>query len=117
MKTLDLIFREVDRDNFERIKRGEKLIETRAGLPEYNEIVDGDQLNISCGDDIITKTVVEALHFNSADELLEKFAVEDIMPVGTTREQLIEKWNSFPGYPERIAKHGIIAWRLGDLEK
>lgn len=112
MKTLELIFREVDRDYFEGIKGGKKLIETRAGMPEYNEIMAGDQLNISCGNDTITKTVIEALHFKNIDELLKKIDIEDIMPPGTTREQLIEKLNSFPGYPERIAKHGIIAWRL-----
>ena len=112
MKTLNLIFRDVDRATFERIKQGEKTIETRAGLPEYNEIEAGDQLIISCGEDTITKTVTEALHFNSVEELLESISPEEIMPAGTTREQAIARWNSFPGYPERIARDGIIAWRL-----
>jgi ASC-1-like (ASCH) protein len=112
MKTLNLIFREVDRATFERIKRGEKTIETRAGLPEYNSIKAGDQLNISCGNDTITKTVTEAIHFKSVEELLKEISPEEIMPKGTTREQAIERWNSFPGYPERIKKDGIIAWRL-----
>ena len=112
MKTLNLIFREVDRATFEHIKNGEKTIETRAGLPEYNGIEAGDQLIISCGNDTITKTVKEALHFASIEELLNKISPEEIMPAGTTREQAREKWNSFPGYPERIKKDGIIAWRL-----
>ena len=108
MKTYNLIFREIDRNTFERIKRGEKKIETRAGLPEYNEIESGDQLIISCGDETVTKTVVEAIHFASVKELLNKVSPEEIMPSGTTREQAIKKWNSFPGYPERIQKYGII---------
>lgn len=112
MKTLNLIFREVDEDNFDRIKSGEKTIETRAGLPEYNEIRAGDQINISCGDDTIIKTVVEALHFSNVEELIDTIGIKEIMPDGTTREDAIAKWNSFPRYPERIAKHGIIAWRL-----
>ncbi len=112
MKTLDLIFREQDRSTFERIQRGDKTIETRAGLPEYLIVEDGDQLNISCGTDHLTKTVVKALHFKTIEELLQKFSPEDIMPAGTTREQVIAKWNSFPNYPERIKKYGIIVWKL-----
>ena len=47
MKTLNLMFREVDKDTSQRIKNGDKKIETRAGFPEYNEIKAGDHLNIS----------------------------------------------------------------------
>lgn len=112
MQTLKLIFREVDRDSFERIKCGEKTIETRAGLPEYNSITSGDQLNISCGVDIITKAVAEAWHFNSVEELMDKIDISEIMEAGTTKEEAIAKWNSFPGYPERIKEFGIIAWKL-----
>ena len=107
-----IIFREVDKATFERIKRGEKTIETRAGLPEYLQVNTGDQLEISCGEEQIIKIVDEALHFNSVEELLNLIEPEEIMPVGTTREQAIARWNSFPNYPERIAKYGIIAWKL-----
>jgi ASC-1-like (ASCH) protein len=112
MKTLNLIFREQDKDSFNRIKNGEKLYETRAGLPEYLGISAGDELIITCGTDTITKTVKEALHFKTQEELLEKISVEDIMPAGTTNEELIARWNSFPNYPERIKQYGIIAWKL-----
>ncbi len=117
MKTLNLIFREVDIASFDRIKRGEKTIETRAGLPEYNEIVAGDVLNISCGEDTITKTVADVMHFKSVEELIDTIGLSEIMVAGTTREEAIARWNSFPGYPERIAEYGIIAWRLQDVKK
>ncbi len=112
MKTLDLIFREVDRDKFERIVSGEKTIETRAGSPEYLSVAAGDTLNISCGNDSINKTVTEVFHFKTIEELLNTIEIGEILPAGTTREQAIELWNSFPGYPERIRQYGIIAWRL-----
>ena len=112
MKTLNLIFREIDRPSFDRIKSGDKTIETRAGLPEYNGIKPGDVLKISCGEDVINKKVVEVNHFSSLEELIDKIGLEDIMAAGTTRDEAIARWNSFPGYPERIKKHGIIAWRL-----
>ena len=81
-------------------------------MPEYLDLSSGDNLIISCGADTITKTILEAHHFKNIDELLQKISLDDIMQQGTTREQAIEKWNSFPGYPERIAKYGIIAWKL-----
>lgn len=112
MKTLELIFREVDRATFDRIKSGEKTIETRAGLPEYLEVKAGDELNIVCGAESIKKIVQEVFHFESIEDLLKHFKPDDIMPSGTTREQAIARWHSFPGYLERIEKDGIIAWKL-----
>lgn len=112
MKTLELTFREQDADNFNRIKSGEKLIETRAGSPEYLEISSGDELVITCGTDTITKLVKEVYHFASLHDLIEKIGIEEILPAETTPEEAIAKWNSFPGYPERIQEFGIIAWAL-----
>ncbi len=112
MKTLSLVFREIDKSSFDRIKNGEKTIETRAGLPEYNVIEPGDELKINCGEDEINKKVVEVNHFSSLEELIDKIGLEDIMAAGTTRDEAVARWNSFPGYPERISKYGIIAWRL-----
>jgi ASC-1-like (ASCH) protein len=112
MKTHHIIFREQDKNSFDRISRGEKIYETRAGSNEYLEVSTGDELIITCGTDTITKTVAEALHFASGEELLQKISVEEIMPKGTTNEQIIESWNSFPSYPERIQEFGIIAWKL-----
>ncbi len=107
-----LSFREVDKPTFDRIERGEKTIETRAGMPEYLKFKVGDVLDISCGENHISKTIEEVLRFDSPEQLLEKFSPDEIMPEGTTKEEAIAKWNSFPNYPERIKHYGIIAWRL-----
>lgn len=112
MKTHKIIFREQDKDSFDRIASGEKIYETRAGSPEYLKVSTGDDLVISCGTDTITKTVTEALHFATGEELLQNISVEAVCPKGTTNEQLLEKWNSFPNYQERIKEFGIIAWKL-----
>lgn len=112
MKTLNLIFRETDKDNFDRIKSGEKLIETRAGLPEYLQITDGDTLLFSCGENTTSKIVSKTHHFQNIAELIAEIGIEQIMPAGTSEIEAITKWNSFPGYPERIEQYGIIAWEL-----
>src|SRR5687768_10467884 len=49
MKVYKIKFRIVDKDNFDDIKEGRKIYETRAATVKYKNMLIGDKLEISCG--------------------------------------------------------------------
>lgn len=112
MGTLNLIFREVDRNHFDRIVSGNKTIEVRAGSPEYNKIKAGDEITISCGKDKITKSIKEVLWFKNTPELLNNINKKEVWTENVTDEQAEDMLNSFPNYPDRIKEYGLLAWKL-----
>ncbi len=100
------------RQTFDFIKSGEKRIETRAGGPKYENIVVGDTVIIECGGDTFERVVRKVQKFESIDKMLEVYKPEDINPLVTTAEELKAKYLLFPGYPERLAQFGIMAFEF-----
>ncbi len=109
MKTHTLFFHPEDHHNFEYIRSGEKQIETRAGSEAYNQISTGDTIVFACGEEEIIKVVRLIKHFQSIDELLKEIPFSDIMPWINSEEEAKATWLSFPNYPQRISKFGILA--------
>ena len=62
MKNHTLIFRSVDRHNFEEMRKGIKSIETRAATIKYQSVQEGDTLTFVCDGDRFTKMVVKKYH-------------------------------------------------------
>lgn len=111
-KAARLRFREVNRDIFEAIRDGRKKIETRAATVRYQKIKKGDRVILVCGKDLFEKQVADMQIFRSIDALLKKYRVEQINPNVETEEELKKLYYSFPGYREKISKHGLIAIEL-----
>ena len=112
MKRHLLKIREADKIFLDAIKDGRKTIETRAATPQYRKIERGDRLIFQCGKRKIEKKVKEIYLFKNIDELLDKFNLGDIMPHISSRDEAKKAWYSFPGYREKIAKYGLVAWIL-----
>lgn len=112
-KAFRLRFREVNRDIFDAIRSGRKTIETRAATVRYQKIKKGDRVILVCGKDLFEKKVIDVAIFKSIDALLKKYKVRQINPNVKTEEDLRELYYSFPGYREKIKKHGLVAIELG----
>lgn len=108
MKTHTLFFHPEDYHNFEYIRSGEKQIETRAGSEEYNKMTAGDTIVFACGEDEIIKTIKEIKHFDSVEDLLHSIPYTEIMPWVNSVEEAKKTWMSYPNYPDRISKFGIL---------
>lgn len=111
-KNWRLVFREVDRINFERVRNGEKAIETRAATVKYKPIAAGDTVTFACGEDTFTKTITKVYHWPSVDELLKEVPLKRVMPDVETPDQMRRKYASYPGYEEKIEKFGIIGFEM-----
>lgn len=111
-KAFRLRFREVNRDIFDAIRSGRKRIETRAATVRYQKIKKGDRVILVCGKDLFEKHVEDVQIFKSIDSLLKKYKVWEINPNVKTEEELRKLYYSFPGYREKIQKHGLIAIEL-----
>jgi len=96
----------------EAIKRGEKTIETRAATPKYRQVKPGDILIFHCGEEKLEKKVKEVLIFGSIEELAKTLGIREIMPFASSVEEMKEVYFSFPGNKEKIAKYGLIAFKL-----
>ncbi len=108
MKRLVLRFRAVDKDNFEEIRSGVKSIETRAATDKYRKIVKGDTLLIVCGKEKLEKKVKKVKIFKSLKALPRK----KIMPWTKSFAEMQTAYYSYPGYKDKIKKHGVIAFYL-----
>lgn len=112
MAIYTLLIREVDRKVFEAIRNGSKEIETRAAIEKYRKILKGDILNFVCGEDTLQKTVANVQIFDTISKLINEYDFKKIMPFVNSTEEMKEVYFSFPGYKEKIAKFGIIAFEL-----
>ena len=111
-KTLRLRFREVNRDIFDAIRDGRKKVETRAATVRYQKAKKGDHVILVCGKDIFEKHIADVHIFKSIDDILKKYKVQEINPNVETEEELRKLYYSFPGYREKIKKHGLVAIEL-----
>ena len=112
MKTWTLKFNKVNYDNFERLRKGIKCVETRAASPKYQNIEKGDTLVFVCGKEKFSKKIIKKYHFKSIDLLLKNIPLKKIMPVVKTKKEAKEKWYSYPGYKLKLEKFGIFAFKL-----
>lgn len=112
IKKHNLLFAEENRNTFEQVLCGRKKIETRAGNTEYEKIQKGDSIIFSCGSDSFEKKVINVTHFKSVEDLTSIYSPEQINSEIFTTQELIEKYHEFPGYRDRIAKFGILAFEL-----
>jgi ASC-1-like (ASCH) protein len=95
---------------FEAIRDGRKTIETRAGSVAYQKIQEGDTLVLLWCGERIEKVVKKREHFDSVQSVFESPDFADILLGVTTLGEAEKIYYSFPGYKERIAKHGILAF-------
>lgn len=107
-----LRFRAANKDLFEAIKKGTKKVETRAATVKYKNIKTGDTIDFICGKERFQKTVKRATIFKNISVMLKKYKFTDIMPGASSVKSLEDVYKSFPGYPEKIKKFGIIALEL-----
>ncbi len=107
-----LKIRAIDGAVFEAIKSGTKKIETRAAIPSYCKIKKGDKIVFICGQKKVEKKVKEVALHKSIGVLFKHYAVKEIFPALVTINEARKMYHSFPNYPEKIKKFGLIAWRL-----
>lgn len=109
---MQLVFANENKDIFEMLKSGEKSLETRAAIPEYRLIKQGDIISFLCDGDLFEKRVANVEIFPSVSSLLEKYQPELINPKLKTREEIIAMYHSFPGYQVKLQQYGILAIEL-----
>lgn len=107
-----LVFRASDRAEFQTIADGRKTIETRAATPKYRKVAVGDELVIRCGTEEVTRVVKRVEIYFSIDELLAGVGLNNVMPLVENVEQAKQEWYSYPGYRDKIAQHGLVAWYI-----
>jgi len=112
MKKHTLRFRATNHDTFLALKDGRKRIETRAATPLYRKIEVGDKIEFVCGNERFIKSVATVELFDSIKQLMRKYTPQDINPKYKSVEELTKMYMSFPDYPEKLSKYGIIALEL-----
>jgi ASC-1-like (ASCH) protein len=117
MKTHTILFAEEDRENFERIRNGEKKVETRAAAPKYQHIQEGDSLRFVCGGGEYVARIKKLKHWNSVEDMLKEYTVHDIIPDVASSEEKKERYNTYPDYMENIPKYGLLGFVLEDKQK
>ena len=97
---------------FDCIKDGSKPVETRAATSKYKNLKAGEVVTFSCAGETFTKTITKVTHFDSIEALLKKYKPEMINPKLATKEEIVKMYHSFPGYKEKIAGAGIVAFEF-----
>jgi ASC-1-like (ASCH) protein len=112
MKTWTLRFRAVDMANFEELQKGLKTVETRAATAKYRAIEKGDTLRIVCGKKELKKRIARVRVFRSIPAMLTKIPMKKVMPSVRSVGEMRKAYYGYPGYKEKIRRHGIIAFDL-----
>jgi ASC-1-like (ASCH) protein len=111
-KTITLRFRAVDKRNFDEIREGLKVVETRAATERYRNIRAGDSLVFVCGKRKLKKRIVRVRRFNSIAALFKAIPLKRVFPSLRTIADTRQAYFSYSGYKEKIAKFGIVAFEL-----
>lgn len=109
-----LNFRAVDREKFLDVAEGRKTVETRAAGGRFDAIAVGDVLEFRCGKERLEKTVASVSRFKSVAELLVVVPRMSVMPWTKNEAEVVETYHGFPGYDEKISKHGLLVFELID---
>ena len=119
MRTWVLRIRAADRPIFDALVDGRKTIETRAGSPgarSYTRVQPGDTLLFLCGPARLRRTVARVAIYPSPAALAVHEDVRRVMPWLADAADLAAVYESFPGYPKRISRHGLVAMELAPSE-
>lgn len=108
----NLPFLEKNRKTFEYIGDGKKKIETRAGSQQYFAIKAGDAIEFSCGNEMIIKKVKKVLRYKTLDKMFKVYKPQEINPEASSYEELKKRYDSFPGYQDRLNQYGILVFEL-----
>ena len=111
-KTVTLRFAKQNKETWQFIKDGKKKVETRAATVKYRSIKTGDTLVLSCDGKKFNKKIKKVTHFKTISSLLKVYKSQTINPLLKTKEEMIVRWYSFPGYEQKIKKFGIMAFEL-----
>ena len=111
-KTIQLRFREADRNIFEAIRKGKKKVETRAASPKFINIKTGDYVKLVCGKDSFKKRVKGAKIFKTISAILRKYKAKEINPLAKSKSDLENMYDSFPNYREKIKEYGLMVLEL-----
>jgi ASC-1-like (ASCH) protein len=87
---------EENRQVFDLLSSGKKTVETM----------------FTCGDDKLERQVVSVRSFGSIEDLFAAIPIQKVMPWVRSREEAAEAYYGFPGYVERIAEFGIVAFEI-----
>lgn len=123
MNTWNMIFYPEDKDTFNKIKIGEKRIESRAlTSPDnkkayYGKIRVGDLINFDCEDESFVKRVKSVRKYSTYNDYLKNADLEEIHGKGTTIKKARDIHSSFEGYIERLEKYGIVTFELEPVEE
>lgn len=112
MKTWTLKLRATDKEIFDEIKDGLKVVETRAATVKYQPVAVGDVLIFSCGKEKLSKTVTKKHHFPSVDAMVKKIPYKKIMPTIASVADMKKVYSSYPGYDDKIKESGIFAFEM-----
>ena len=112
MKKLIVHFRAIDKKNFLEIKDGLKVVETRAATPKYQEVKKGDGLVIVCGKSRLEKKIKRVRIFTSIGAMVKVISYKKIMPSVDSLTEMRKIYYGYPGYREKLKKHGVIAFYL-----
>jgi ASC-1-like (ASCH) protein len=91
---------------------GRKPIETRAATPKWQAVKPGDDLEMSCSSDSAIFTVTRIEHYPTIEEMFAVIPVSQIIPGVDSVEAARDVYYSFPGYKEKLAEWGILAFWL-----
>ncbi len=111
-KTIQLRFKKIDKNIFDAVKSGKKKIETRAATRKFINIKEGDTIRLVCGKGKLDKKVKSVELFKTISVLCRKYKPSQINPSVKSIQDLEKMYYSFPGYKEKIRKHGLIAIKL-----
>lgn len=109
-KVCILRFRPIDKDIFEALRGGKKKVETRAATEKYRRVQKDDALTFVYGSRRFQKRVASVRIFRSVRAMLQHYAPHNILPGATSPHDLYVMYKSFPLYPEKLKKFGIIAF-------
>ena len=112
MKKWVLRFRAVDRDKYMTVVDGTKSVETRAAGGRFDAIAVGDILVFTCEGERLERQVKSVRHFASIAELFAAIPRPTVMPWTKTDEEAVASYYSFPGYKEKIAERGLLAFEM-----
>ncbi len=105
-------FRTADEDNFNEVKRGLKIVETRANTERYRNIKMGDFLVLVCGKERLKKKVKRVRRFKTIAAMLCAIPSKKIMPSVSSPKEMRRIYYGYPGYKEKSKKFGLVAMEL-----
>jgi ASC-1-like (ASCH) protein len=105
-------FERKDRISFDKIKSGEKPIETRAATVKYQAVTLGDELVFSCAGELFSRAVVKIHRWESVEEMAKEAPLRKVIPWADSLDEAKAVFASFPGYEEKIQEFGILGFEL-----